>query len=177
MNNYTDKGKTFTAGELLVKYRRVKISAANTVTYADAGEIAIGVTMQNVASGGKVGVKLFNDGGTFCITAGEAIAAGANVYGAADGKIADTAVGPVIGQVSELASADLDDIEMIPVPSVAEQTHVADFTVTTDLTGVDTGTDMTAAQAGQIGTDLAAIAVALNAALAVLEANGLTATS
>jgi len=54
-----------------------------------------------------------------------------------------------------------------------QRTTVADLTITTDLTGVDTGTDMTAAQAGQIETDLAAIATKLNAVLASLEAAGI----
>lgn len=53
---------------------------------------------------------------------------------------------------------------------------VADFTVTTDLTGVDTGTDMTAAQAAQIEADLASIAVAINALIARLEASGFIST-
>jgi len=46
-----------------------------------------------------------------------------------------------------------------------------------DLTGVDTGTDMTAAQAAQIEADLAAIATKLNAVLAILETFGLSASS
>jgi len=54
---------------------------------------------------------------------------------------------------------------------------IADLTITTDLTGVDTGTDMTAAQAGQIETDLAAIATKLNAVLAALEDCGVLASS
>ena len=55
--------------------------------------------------------------------------------------------------------------------------HIADLTITADLTGVDTGTDMTAAQAGAIETDLAAIATKLNAALAALENAGIVASS
>ena len=57
----------------------------------------------------------------------------------------------------------------------ARQALVSDMSVTTDLTGVDTGTDMTAAQAGQIETDLASAATAINAILDVLEAHGLMA--
>ena len=55
--------------------------------------------------------------------------------------------------------------------------HVADVTITTDLTGVDTGTDMTSTQAGQIETDLAAIAVAINAINSDLAAWGITKSS
>lgn len=43
---------------------------------------------------------------------------------------------------------------------------IADLAITTDLTGVDSGTDMTAAQAAQIEADLAAIETKLNALLA-----------
>lgn len=61
-------------------------------------------------------------------------------------------------------------------PMVGNQAAtIADFTVTTDLTGVDTGTDMTAAQAAQIEADLASIATKLNAVLAALEGHGLVA--
>jgi hypothetical protein len=56
--------------------------------------------------------------------------------------------------------------------------------LTTDLTGVDTGTDMTAAQAAQIEADLAALKTAIDAnnaaidsILARLEAAGILASS
>jgi len=55
--------------------------------------------------------------------------------------------------------------------------HIADLTITTDLDGVDTGTDMTAAQAAQIEADLAAIASKLNAVIAALEGAGILASS
>ena len=55
--------------------------------------------------------------------------------------------------------------------------HIADVTITTDLTGVATGTDMTATQAGQIATDLAAIATAINAINAAQAAWGITKSS
>ena len=58
-----------------------------------------------------------------------------------------------------------------------QASHIADLTITTDLTDVDTDTDMTAAQAGQIETDLAAIATKTNAILAALEGVGILATS
>ena len=55
--------------------------------------------------------------------------------------------------------------------------NIADPTVTTDLTGVDTGTDMTAAQAAQIEADLAAHNAKIVAIIATLEGAGLAATS
>ena len=54
--------------------------------------------------------------------------------------------------------------------------HIADLAITADLTGVDTGTDMTAAQAAALGVDLAAIATKLNAILAALEGVGILAS-
>lgn len=62
-------------------------------------------------------------------------------------------------------------------PTGGQAAHIADFATTTDLTGVDTGTDMTAAQAAQIEADFAALQTKLNAVLVVLENAGLTATS
>lgn len=53
------------------------------------------------------------------------------------------------------------------------RTTVADVSVTATLTGVDTDTDMTAAQAATIVTDLTALATAVNAILASLEAAGI----
>ena len=52
---------------------------------------------------------------------------------------------------------------------------IADLTITTDLTGVDTGTEMTAAQAAALGVDLAAVTTKLNAVLAALEGVGILA--
>jgi len=53
------------------------------------------------------------------------------------------------------------------------QTLVADAAVTATLTGVDTGTDMTSAQAATIVTDLTNLKTKINAILDILEAHGL----
>lgn len=69
-----------------------------------------------------------------------------------------------------------------------QASHIADPTaaaaLTTDLTGVDTGTDMTAAQAAQIEADLTALKAgvdannaAIDSILAALEGVGITASS
>jgi len=58
-----------------------------------------------------------------------------------------------------------------------QASHIEDLAVTTDLTGVDTATDMTAAQAAQIEADLAATQAKLNAILAALEGVGILAAS
>lgn len=64
-----------------------------------------------------------------------------------------------------------------PVADGTEQPHVADVTVTADLSGVDTGTDMTAGQASTIIVDLTALKTAVNAILASLEEFGIHAAS
>lgn len=64
------------------------------------------------------------------------------------------------------------------VPNSGTQAStIADFSQTTDLTGVDTGTDMTAAQAAQIEADFGALETKLNAVLAALEGAGILASS
>ena len=55
--------------------------------------------------------------------------------------------------------------------------HIADLTITADLTGVATNTDMTAEQAAALEADLAAIATKFNALLAALEGVGILKTS
>ncbi len=100
------------AGEALERYRRVKISAG-TAVYADAGEDSIGVTQQKKASGDLVPIKLWNAGGTFAIESAGAITADADVYGAADGKIDDTASGDKIGVSREDASGAAEAIEVV----------------------------------------------------------------
>lgn len=61
-------------------------------------------------------------------------------------------------------------------PMIAtQQALVADAAVTATLTGVDTGTDMTAAQAATIVTDLTNHTTTINSVLDILEAHGLMA--
>lgn len=104
--------KTLTSGEALATRRRVKVSAA-TVIYADAGEDAIGVSEYAVAITTPVGVRLLNGPGTFEMTTNGAIAAGAIIFGGADGKVSITPNGKPIGICIEAATADGDQVECI----------------------------------------------------------------
>jgi len=92
-NTYTDKHKTFISGEAstLPANRVVKISAAQTVMYADDEEVveAIGVTMGSAANGESIEVKLFNDGGTFLVESSADVTAAGIVTIENDGKISD----------------------------------------------------------------------------------------
>lgn len=58
----------------------------------------------------------------------------------------------------------------------SQQAAISDAAVTATLTGVDTGTDMTAAQAATIVTDLTDHAAQINAILDALQAHGLIAS-
>jgi hypothetical protein len=111
--------KTFLAGEALAERRRVKIKAGTVTTppeveYADSEDF-IGVTEYGVASGAEVAVKMNNAPGSFeteC-TIGAAIARGTILYGAADGKISDTAAGTAQGIALE-AGVEAAIIEWVP---------------------------------------------------------------
>lgn len=110
--------KTFTAGEVLEAYRRVKLSAGSgsQVEYADADDACIGITqIKAEAVGDMVTVALITTGRTFKVTANEAIAAGASIYAGNDGKVQDTdpGAGTIRGTVLEATTADGDIIEAI----------------------------------------------------------------
>lgn len=116
---FTSEGvKTFLAGEALAAKRRVKIKALTTtsppeVEYADAGDVAIGITEFSVASGSPVAVRLLSDKGSFeceCLV-DSAIAIGTVLYGAADGVVSDASSGSALGIALE-AGADGQVIEM-----------------------------------------------------------------
>lgn len=114
MAETNDGIRTFTAGEALEAHRRVKLTAANTVSYADAGEAHIGITTDGCASGDLVSVKLKNHPGTVKVTAAGAITVNADVYGAADGKVSTTLSGAVVFIALAAASGDGSVIEAMP---------------------------------------------------------------
>lgn len=58
-----------------------------------------------------------------------------------------------------------------------QASHIDNLAITADLTGIDTGTPMTAAQAAALGVDLAAIATKTNAILKALEDVGILKSS
>jgi len=115
MVQFNESGlKAFIAGENLEAFRRVKLSAGSgtTVEYADAGEDFIGFTQDKVDSGEYVTVALRSAARTYPAIASEALSAGAVLYGADDGKVADSASGTAIGTALEAATADGDSIEI-----------------------------------------------------------------
>ena len=114
--------KTYTAGEALGIYRRVKLSASSgtEVEYADQGDWFLGVTQENAADAAMVSVLDKKAPGTAICTADGAISAGADVYGADDGKVSATVSGIAIGKALEASLADGDQIEVYLDDSISE---------------------------------------------------------
>jgi hypothetical protein len=112
--------KTFTTGEAVVGFRRVKVNSSGNVVYADAGEDWIGVTVEAAASGNNVAVRLKNGPGTFKMMAAGAFSILDTIYGAADGKVDDDPVGALIGRALEAATADGDVLEIFPDTSISQ---------------------------------------------------------
>ena len=109
--------KTFTATEALAAFRRVKLTSSSgvAVEYADQSDSSgfIGVTNNNALITESVGIELKGASETFKCVASEALAVGATLYAADDGKVSDTASGDAIGTALEAATAAGDIIECI----------------------------------------------------------------
>lgn len=116
---YVDgKYRTFLADTDLGANLRVQIKGGTTtsppeVELCGAGAQHIGVTMEDAQGGGQVRVRLRTGEGTVEVIAAEAHAIGATLYGAASGRVKDTAEGSAIGIAIEAATAAGDIIEMV----------------------------------------------------------------
>jgi len=113
----TDFIKTFTAGEALAAYRRVKLSSGSgtQVEYANQSDSStyIGVTTQAAASGDHVPVHIAKLGGTVRCEAADTFSVGATLYAADDGKVSDTSSGNAIGTALEACTAAGDVVEVL----------------------------------------------------------------
>ena len=157
MTTQNDNGlMTFVAGEALAQHTLVRLSSTNdrTVVYTDSGEIPIGVVQEAVASGGVANVKLLSSGGTFKMTASEAIATrNCRVYPADDGKVKDTAAGNAIGYALDTASAIGGIIEVCPIARGQESDILALATIDDDSGGTTSGTEQLALSSSAIDDD------------------------
>lgn len=133
MAKETKSPMTLVAGEALEAFRRVKLDASGNVIYSDAGEAYLGFTKLKVASGEQVTVELKNEAKSFKMVAADSFAINAALYGAADGKVSDTAVGNQIGTAIEAAGADLDVVEALADLGAGAQINGAS-TLIADLT-------------------------------------------
>jgi hypothetical protein len=119
MGKYTEKINNYTAGEALLKYRRVKVKSGTAVdpvqvVYADEAEQAIGVVERDASSGDIVAVRFVDYGGSLEGVALTALTRGATLYAADNGLIDDTSSGSAIGISLEAATASGDIIEYAP---------------------------------------------------------------
>ena len=102
MSQQRNSPVSFTAGEALEAFRRVKQSGA-TVVYADSGEKGIGTNQAYAASGASACIRLDTEG-TSKMTAAGAFSAGALLYPADDGKVDDAVAGKPLGRAVEAAT-------------------------------------------------------------------------
>lgn len=123
--------RTFEAGGTISQYARVKLSSGEVIA-AGADDIDIGTCEVLAADGDLVDVRMSNAAGTRFMIASEAIAVGAKVYGAADGKVSDTASGRLIGIALEEATADGDIIEVLYDPSLVGSVQYLEETFSFD---------------------------------------------
>ncbi|MFO8006950.1 MAG: DUF2190 family protein, partial [Candidatus Brocadiia bacterium] len=115
-------------------YLRVSYSSGQAAL-AGAGEDSIGVVLphnlDSVSAGDYVPVELWNNPGVRKVTAAGAFSAGATLYGAASGKVDDTATGEPIGIALDAATDDGDVIRLLP----AEGSGQNAFTTLDDSNG------------------------------------------
>lgn len=105
--------KTFEAAEAIAKNLRVKLNSDGTIEVATAAENDIGTAERTaVAAGDDIAVNLASLEGTGVYVASATIAAGAEVYGSAAGKISTTNTGSPIGIALTGGGAD-DEIEVL----------------------------------------------------------------
>jgi len=110
---------TFTTGAAVSAKRLVKLSSSEVIhNTASDTDNPIGTSDYAVADGDNVAVRLLSEAGSLEMTAAGAIAADADVYTAADGKIqelpGDADDYKKIGIALEAATADGDIIEVLP---------------------------------------------------------------
>ena len=118
--------KTYAAdAALAIRFVAVKLgSDANHVAVAGTADIAIGICTDNAeAAEDLVNVALLGSASeTLKVTASAAIAAGDFVVTAANGKVrtlpATTGTYYIIGRALQAAAADLDVIEIDPMPTI-----------------------------------------------------------
>ena len=142
-----DGDHTYTAGEALLAFCRVKIESGTVtdppeIVYADAAEAHIGYTKYDVADGGFVAVRSAKMPGSHLamVTIDTAIARGTSLYGAADGKLTDLAGGNIMGIALEAGVADDDVIEVLDVTYILA-TLAANLVPLTDSGSLITGTN------------------------------------
>jgi hypothetical protein len=108
--------RTFTAGAALGVYLRVKLDATQQAVLAGVDEAGIGTVEVGVANAEQVSVRLWDNPGTRKVVCAGAVVAGAQLFGAAGGKVDDaTTGGPVLYIALTAGSGNGSIIEAIPI--------------------------------------------------------------
>jgi len=114
MTTMSNSPKSFTSGEALGAFLRVKIAGATRAAWlADAADYGVGTVLEGVAISKDVAIRLWEHGGSHKCVASGAISAGQKVYAAAGGKIAVSGT-LLIGTALDAATADGSVIEVLP---------------------------------------------------------------
>jgi len=87
--------------------------SGTAVEHAGATEAFVGVAQNDAAAGENVTVRLRGMSGSNIVIAAGAFSAGATLYGAAAGKVDDTAAGQAIGTALTAATGDAEQIECV----------------------------------------------------------------
>lgn len=107
---------TILAGEALEPHRRVLFNGTAWV-YADAQEPHHAITLHYIANAAYGDAATANDPGKQAIEAASTLSAGANAYGADDGKVTSTTTGIFIGIVLEAPIGTSNPAGILPLPS------------------------------------------------------------
>lgn len=107
---------TFLPGETIAANLRVKISGS-TIVAAGAADAAIGTVISAASTANLATVVLTTDGEICNFVASAAIAAGAEVYPAASGKVSSTSSGTRIGRAVKAVAADGDVVQVLVLPT------------------------------------------------------------
>lgn len=160
--------RTYTANGALGANVRVKLTSPSAtvppqVEIAGSGEQHIGITETAAASGDAVAVRLRTYPGTQEMTAADSFAVGATLYGAAAGKVTDSAAGSAIGIAMEAAANDGDVVEVVPFNVLSTTAATVSIADTGEFTAATTAEAALAEIYQHIATAQATIPVPLGA--------------
>ena len=114
MTQMSNSPKSFTSGEALGAFLRVKIAGATRAAWlADAVDYGVGTVLEGVGASKNVAVRLWGHGGSHKCVASGAISAGQKVYAAAGGKVAASGT-LIVGTALDTVTANNSVLEVLP---------------------------------------------------------------
>ena len=107
---------THQANSALEPFRLTLLNSSGKLAYTTAGSAWTGVTADRAVSANDyVRIKYRSGTGTLRVTVDGAVTRGGALYTAASGKASATVSGSIIGYCLQTATADGDEVEMLPV--------------------------------------------------------------